>query len=236
MLSTLIGPMAACRDFGEVAQVLVQLGVAGEDYSGCLISEVSKDGQVRELGRYGLVGFYPSSTPVPIWDEGIVASKLKQSGPATISNIRALTEQKALTPNSDIDAIMSQNGYDTIALIPLRQRGLLFGVIGFGSTQTLDGPLSLGCSHADLESLMRLVFDAQKDNHHSDSTMSSAVLFAREKTVLDLMSRGMTNNEIAAHLNLSVATVKSDVSKLLSKLNVSGRAEAINRAVSEGLI
>lgn len=235
MLSTLIGPMAACRDFGEVAQVLVQLGVAGEDYSGCLISEVSKDGQVRELGRYGLVGSYPSSTPVPIWDEGIVASKLKQSGPTTISNIRALTEQKALTPNSDIDAIMSQNGYDTIALIPLRQRGLLFGVIGFGSTQTLDGPLSLACSHTDLESLMRLVFDAQKDNH-SDSAKSSAVLFAREKTVLDLMSRGMTNNEIATHLNLSVATVKSDVSKLLSKLNVSGRAEAINRAVSEGLI
>ncbi|MDX2076737.1 MAG: response regulator transcription factor [bacterium] len=52
-------------------------------------------------------------------------------------------------------------------------------------------------------------------------------LTAREREVLGLMVKGMSNNDIAAQLVVTLATTKSHVSNILSKLNVTTRTEAI---------
>ena len=53
---------------------------------------------------------------------------------------------------------------------------------------------------------------------------------AREVEVLRLVAAGLSNAEIAAHLFLSVGTVKRHVYNIYGKLEVAGRVEAVNRA------
>jgi two-component system NarL family response regulator len=49
-------------------------------------------------------------------------------------------------------------------------------------------------------------------------------LSTREVEVLQLLARGLSNNEIANELSISVNTVRSHMQALSSKMNVSGRA------------
>ena len=51
-------------------------------------------------------------------------------------------------------------------------------------------------------------------------------LAARERRILELISAGQTNKEIAAEIKLSEKTVKRSVSVILSKLNLERRAQA----------
>lgn len=51
-------------------------------------------------------------------------------------------------------------------------------------------------------------------------------LTARERDILDLIGDGLTNQEIATELHLSLQTVKNYVSALLTKLSMSRRTEA----------
>ncbi|WP_026416036.1 response regulator [Actinomadura oligospora] len=61
-------------------------------------------------------------------------------------------------------------------------------------------------------------------------------LTTRELEVLRLLARGRTNAELAAHLHLSEATVKTHVARILSKLDLRDRAQAIIVAYETGLI
>lgn len=61
-------------------------------------------------------------------------------------------------------------------------------------------------------------------------------LTPREREVLALMVEGLTNPEIADRLNVSRSTARAHVSQILSKLNVSNRAEAIALAFRQKLV
>lgn len=56
-----------------------------------------------------------------------------------------------------------------------------------------------------------------------------AQLTARELEVLELMAEGLSNAAIAAELVVAPGTVKAHVSRILRKLDVSSRAQAISR-------
>ena len=61
-------------------------------------------------------------------------------------------------------------------------------------------------------------------------------LTPRELQVLDLLTRGLDNSEIAQALYLSQHTVKNHVSTIFSKLQVENRIQAAVRAVRGGLV
>jgi len=66
--------------------------------------------------------------------------------------------------------------------------------------------------------------------------VTGAELTPREFQVLELLARGMDNQEIAQTLYLSPHTVKNHVSSLLMKLQVENRIQAAVRAVRSGLV
>jgi NarL family two-component system response regulator LiaR len=61
-------------------------------------------------------------------------------------------------------------------------------------------------------------------------------LTRREREVLALLAKGLTNPEIAERLVISHSTVKVHVSHILAKLEASNRGEAIALAIQHGLV
>ena len=61
-------------------------------------------------------------------------------------------------------------------------------------------------------------------------------LTERELTVLGLMAKGLSNQEIADQIYVSRATVKVYVSTILSKLGVQNRVEAVRLALQQSLV
>ena len=64
----------------------------------------------------------------------------------------------------------------------------------------------------------------------------SATLTRRELEVLDAVADGMSTTEIAAVLHISVNTTRNHVQRILEKLDVHSRMQAVNEAVRRGLL
>lgn len=66
-------------------------------------------------------------------------------------------------------------------------------------------------------------FQSPKQNNETEN------LTAREKQVLELLSKGLLYKEIAVQLSISIDTVKRHCFNIYEKLHVSNRTEAINK-------
>jgi NarL family two-component system response regulator LiaR len=61
-------------------------------------------------------------------------------------------------------------------------------------------------------------------------------LTEREREVLALMVEGLNNTQIAGRLTVSPSTIKSHVSRVLSKLGVASRTEAVTLALRNRIV
>lgn len=83
----------------------------------------------------------------------------------------------------------------------------------------------------------RTVIDGYLNNSAcTDSADQLAPLTNREREVLSLVAAGLSNVDIGAELHLSVATIKDNVSAILTKLGVASRVQAALLAQRAGLV
>jgi DNA-binding NarL/FixJ family response regulator len=122
---------------------------------------------------------------------------------------------------------------------------LAAGASGFllknaGPEQLLDAVRAAGRGHALLapEVTRRVIGKMAGERLPADRPPPPelARLTAREREVLVLLGRGLSNGEIAAELVLGEATVKTHVSNVLAKLHLRDRVQAVIYAYEAGLI
>jgi DNA-binding NarL/FixJ family response regulator len=69
-----------------------------------------------------------------------------------------------------------------------------------------------------------------------DARMPARTLNGRERAILDLVAKGLTNREIQATLTVREGTLKHQLKRIFEKLDVDDRTEATLVAVHEGII
>lgn len=69
-----------------------------------------------------------------------------------------------------------------------------------------------------------------------DSSLPGEALTVREQQVLNLVSEGLANKEIAVRLNISEHTVKFHLSAILGKLGAASRTEAVSQGIRKGYV
>ncbi|MEJ7840288.1 MAG: response regulator transcription factor [Rubrobacter sp.] len=72
--------------------------------------------------------------------------------------------------------------------------------------------------------------------HRNEEDDPGGDLTPREREVLLLAARGLSNGRIGENLHLSKTTVKRHLSNVYEKLGVHSRGEAVGKAISEGWI
>ncbi|MBF0408082.1 MAG: response regulator transcription factor [Candidatus Riflebacteria bacterium] len=85
-------------------------------------------------------------------------------------------------------------------------------------------------------SVMTLLAERQVHIMESEGTPSLEILTKREKQILGLITKGLSNKNIAAELTISIHTVENHRAHLLEKLNIKNTASLVKYAIGKGLI
>jgi DNA-binding NarL/FixJ family response regulator len=81
----------------------------------------------------------------------------------------------------------------------------------------------------------RLIERLMGEQRRPEAEAALGLLSAREVEVLKLMAKGLTNAELADRLFISESTVKTHVARILAKLELRDRVQAVIFAYEVGL-
>ncbi|MGB6163848.1 MAG: response regulator transcription factor [Pseudonocardiaceae bacterium] len=77
---------------------------------------------------------------------------------------------------------------------------------------------------------------AARPEQNTPTPAEMAQLTPRERQVLSLLARGLSNADVAAQLFISEATVKTHLARVMAKLNVREKSQAVAAAYQTGLV
>jgi DNA-binding NarL/FixJ family response regulator len=142
------------------------------------------------------------------------------------SGVEAIRAIRAISPRAKIIVLTTYEGDEDI------HQALDAGARGYIIKGMQHDALvkALQRVHAGQRYLPQVVTEALS------SRMPGSHLSQREQEVLQLMFAGKSNREIAEELSIKEATVKSHVSVILMRLDVSDRTQAVVEGLKRGLV
>jgi DNA-binding NarL/FixJ family response regulator len=140
--------------------------------------------------------------------------------------VEAIRAIRAISPKARVIVLTTYEGDEDI------HRALEAGARGY---------LIKGMPHEALVKALHRVHEGhrflpQPVTQALSSRLPGSDLSQREREVLQLMFAGMSNREIADELHIKEATVKSHVSVVLMRLNVTDRTQAVVEGLKRGLV
>jgi DNA-binding NarL/FixJ family response regulator len=156
--------------------------------------------------------------------DGLEATqKIKQENPTTVLVMLTVRDEEEKL----FEAI--KNGAQGYLLKNISSKELLEELRGAMRGEAVISPILAGRM---LEEFRRLSQHQPRAAVQDEITLLSL----REVEVLSLVAQGFTDKEIAAHLSISLHTVKSHLRNILAKLQVNSRREAAWLARNKGLL
>ncbi len=151
------------------------------------------------------------------------------------SGIEACQQIKDHVPNAQV-IMLTSFAEDELLFAAIRAgaTGYLLKQIGAGDLIRAIEMAARGESMLDPSLTQRVFFEVRRSIQKEEAAAFQD-LTSQERQVLLLIAQGKTNREIATELFLSEGTVRNYVSSILSKLNVSNRAEAAAYAIQHHL-
>lgn len=170
----------------------------------------------------------------------VVLMDLRMPGTDGIAATRALTAERAEDPDLLTRVLVLTTFHDDDAV----HGALRAGASGYLLKHTAPTDLvpavrrvAAGDSWLDPAVAGRVIAAlARTDPDHDDPDEQLSRLTAREREVLTLMAHGRSNDEIAAGLVLSGATVRTHVNRILMKTGTGNRTNAVILAFRSGLV
>jgi DNA-binding NarL/FixJ family response regulator len=151
------------------------------------------------------------------------------------SGIEACEEIMGLRPSTKV-IMLTSYAEDEMLFSAIRAGAVGYVLKQVGGNDVIRAIESAARGEATLDpTLTQRVFDEMRRSIRQDEATAFGELSSQEMNVLSLIAEGKTNREIAQELYLSEGTVRNYVSTILSKLQVSNRAEAAAYAIRHHL-
>jgi DNA-binding CsgD family transcriptional regulator len=211
----------------ELAKFMVHGGFSEPEPRGAAVALIDDEGHVEEIARYGLTGTDSFVQKIPLWKDVPPFSAIRSGKPATLaahSVIEASTKENL--------QIQPDSWMKSIFVIPVMKQRIPFGaVVLFYDRELPQNPqFRIDVQHfSGLTCLalqnLKLIRGLEKPK-----VKLLPVMTDRQKQILLLVARGFTNKEIASEKSMTLATVKQEISRILTALDVSSRKEAVEKA------
>jgi len=150
------------------------------------------------------------------------------------TGVRAATDAiariRGVAPSVKVIALaIDENLEDVIAWAQAGASGYIPSTAALRDVAPLLGDIVRGeqpCAARVVAGLLRRIGDMGPSKGFAAATDSPAMPTASEMQVLEMISSGLSNKEIARRLNIGLATTKSHVHNLLGKLGLQRRGQA----------
>jgi DNA-binding NarL/FixJ family response regulator len=166
------------------------------------------------------------------YDPDIVVMDIRLAGG---SGIEACEQIMAQRPSTKI-IMLTSYAEDEMLFSAIRAGAVGYVLKQVGGNDVIRAIEAAARGEATLDpSLTQRIFDEMRRSIKQEEATAFNELTSQEMHVLALIAEGKTNREIAQTLYLSEGTVRNYVSGILSKLQVSNRAEAAAYAIRHHL-
>lgn len=207
---------------------------------------VADDSQLLRAGLVTVLSSDPSIVVVAEAADGVEALRLaREHAPDVVLMDIEMPGGDGITATQQIAQTLPATRVLVLTMFDLDEyviEALRVGASGFLLKTTppqalIQAVRTCAAGHSAVESavMTRLVTELAHHGRHRPAPPGAADLTPRERDVLRSLARGLSNQEIAADLFLAETTVKTHVARVLTKLEVRDRVQAVVLAHRCGL-
>jgi DNA-binding NarL/FixJ family response regulator len=169
---------------------------------------------------------------IPVFNPDVVVLDIRLPGMSGVEVCQTITDNY---PDSKV-IMLTSYAEDEMLFAAIRAGAAGYVLKQIGGDDLVSAIEAVGRGEALLDpSLTQRVFEEVRKAQREEEASAFAELTNQEMQVLQLVSEGKTNREIAEALYLGEGTVRNYVSNILGKLGVANRAEAAAYAVQHNL-